>query len=141
MARDPSDVDRLAESYLDELIVLDPVLGTYLGVPGHDGEFGDLSPDGLAEHSALRQRTLAALDASQPVDANDRITIAALREELEVAELIRAAGADESELNNIASPVQQTRDVFDLMATATADDWATIATRLSHVSGRAERLR
>ena len=37
------------------------------------------------------------------------------------------------ELNVIASPLQGCRDVFDLMPTATQDDWATIATRLTKV--------
>ena len=35
------------------------------------------------------------------------------------------------ELNVIATPLQGLRDVLDLMPTATQDDWATIATRLS----------
>ena len=40
------------------------------------------------------------------------------------------------ELNVIASPLQGCRDVFDLMPTATQDDWATIATRLTAVPTR-----
>ena len=50
-----------------------------------------------------------------------------------MAELIRATGADEARLNNIHSPVQDVRDVFDLMPTASADDWAMIAARLAQV--------
>src|SRR5262249_10227806 len=41
--------------------------------------------------------------------------------------------AEESNLSNLASPVQEVRMVFDLMASATADDWATIATRMGRV--------
>ena len=90
-----------------------------------------LSPDGLAQRSQLRRRTLAALAAAHPVDSNDRVTVAALREELELAEQLRATGAEESALNSVASPVQSLRDVFDLMAKDDADDWAVIARRLS----------
>ncbi len=36
-------------------------------------------------------------------------------------------------LNNIDSPLQAVRDIFDLMATDTADDWATGAQRLAAV--------
>ncbi len=104
-----------------------------MGVVGHDAELPDLSPDGLEAVSLLRRRTLAALDDAAAVDSCDRVTVAALREELTVAELIRATGADESRLNNIASPVQEVRDVFDLMGTKSVEDWATIATRMAAV--------
>jgi uncharacterized protein (DUF885 family) len=131
--RIPTAVDTVADSYLDALVVLDPFVATYLGIAGHESEVPDLSPDGLAQRSALRRSTLTALDAATATDANDRITVAALRELLSVEEELRAAGDDESDLKNIASPVQIVRDSFDLMATKTAEDWATIAKRLSRV--------
>jgi uncharacterized protein (DUF885 family) len=132
-SRTPSAVDAVADAHLDAWVAHDPLVATYLGVRGHDGEMPDLTPDWFAEGSRLRARTLAALDAATPVDTNDRITIAALRQELEVAEELRASGAEESDLKNIASPLQNVRDVFDLTPTATADDWATVAGRLARV--------
>jgi uncharacterized protein (DUF885 family) len=131
--RTPSAVDALAERYLDAYATINPLAATEYGISAHDSAMPDLSPDGLAERSALRVRTLAELAAAMAADANDRITVAALRAELELAEESRAAAADESALNNIASPVQEIREVFDLMPTATADDWALIARRLSRV--------
>ncbi|MGI8529571.1 MAG: DUF885 domain-containing protein [Geodermatophilaceae bacterium] len=143
--RTPTDVDALADSYLDDLCALDPLSATSFGVPGHDDRLPDLSPDGHAERSQLRRRTLEALADTVGVDASDAVTIAALREELELAEELRAAGADLCDLNVIASPPQSVRDVFDLMNTDTAEDWATIATRLSAVpealAGYTESLR
>lgn len=129
--RTPTAVDALAESYLDDYAALNPLAATGYGMAGHDSELPDLSPDGLAARSALRVRTLAALATAEPVDANDRVTVAALREELELAEELRAAVADESECNILASPAQQLRDVFDLMPTQTAEDWSTVAARLA----------
>ncbi len=126
-------VDALADSYLDAYAALDPLAATYWGLPGYDTELPDLSPDGLADVSALRRRTLAELDAAAPADDTDRVTIAALREELDVAEQIRATGDNEARLNNIHSPLQNLRAVFDVMATATADDWSVIATRLARL--------
>ncbi len=126
-----SDVDRLADSYLAEMAALDPLLATYWGIGGYEEQLPDLSPDGLEQRSLLRRRTLAALDTVQPRDANDRITVAALREELGVAEALRERGVEEASLNNIDSPVQNLRDTVDLMAKRTPEDWATIATRLS----------
>ena len=54
-------VDHVIDRYLDDYLALDPLSATYLGVSGHDDEVPDLSPDGLAEVSALRRRTLAEL--------------------------------------------------------------------------------
>jgi uncharacterized protein (DUF885 family) len=143
--RTPTDVDALADSYLDDFCALDPLSATSFGVSGHDDRLPDLSPDGHAERSQLRRRTLEALGKTAGVDATDAVTIAALREELELAEELRAAGADLSDLNVIASAPQSVRDVFDLMSTDTAEDWSTIATRLAAVpaalSGYTESLR
>jgi uncharacterized protein (DUF885 family) len=145
MTRSQTDVDRVADSYLDETAALNPLAATYWGIAGHDGEMPDLSPDGLEQSSELRRRTLNGLEGVEAVDANDRITVAALREELELAEQIRATGAEESSLNNIDSPLQSLRDVFDLMAADTADDWTVIATRLGKLpaamDGYVESLR
>jgi uncharacterized protein (DUF885 family) len=126
-------VDAIADEYLDAWVAHDPTMATYFGIAGYDDQLPGLDPDWLAAQSELRRDTLARLAAAHPVDANDRITVAALHEELATAEELRAAGHDESNLNNIASPVQNVRDVFDLMSTATAEDWATIASRLAAV--------
>jgi uncharacterized protein (DUF885 family) len=138
-------VDAVADSYLDDLTALDPLAATMMGIPGHDDELPDLSPAGLQALSELRCRTLAALAAAPARDLTDRITVAALHEQLTVAELIRATGADEARLNNIHSPIQDVRDVFDLMPTGSTDDWAMIAARLAQVpaalSGYTESLR
>lgn len=131
--RPATPVDDLVDDFLDQHAALDPILATARGLLGHDTEMPDLSPDGLAEISALRRRTLDALDTVTPADATDRVTIAAAREQFEVAELLRATGAEEASLNTIESPVQRIREVFDLMATATSDDWASVATRLARV--------
>src|SRR4051794_36964381 len=112
--RIPTAVDAVADRYLDESVALNPLDATNFGIEGHDAELPAYDPDWRAEVSQLRQRTLAALDTVEPVDANDRITVAALREELTVGEELRALGADLSELRNIASPAQNIRDVFDL---------------------------
>jgi len=138
-------VDTVADAYLDEWAALDPMMATYFGIAGHDGEMPELSPDWLAARSDLRRRTLASLDNAEPTDANDRVTVAALREALTVEEELRALGVEESDLKNIGSPAQTIRDTFDLTPTTTADDWATVATRLGAVpkamAGYIESLR
>ena len=131
--RPQTDIDRIAEAHLDAEVELSPLSATYLGVPGREDTLDDLSPAGLAAHSELRRRTLAALDGAQPVDEVDRVTVEAMRERLGLAEEIHAAGLDAMELNNIASPMQSVRDVLDLMPTDTEDQWATISRRIAAI--------
>ena len=40
-----------------------------------------------------------------------------------------------ADLNNIASPAQEIRAIFDLMPTATVADWEHISARLANVPG------
>jgi uncharacterized protein (DUF885 family) len=133
VTRSWTEIDRIADGYVVTLSALDPLTATEIGFPGHDAELPDLSPDGNAEISALRQRTLAALDSATPVDDCDRVTAGGLRDSLENSEQLRQAGTEESSLNNIASPLQSVRDVFDSMPTAGEADWAVIAARLAAV--------
>ncbi|WAX58751.1 DUF885 domain-containing protein [Jatrophihabitans cynanchi] len=143
--RTPSAVDAVAEKFLNRHAALDPMVATYIGVPGHDGELPDLTPDWLESLSQLRRDTLAELAAAEPADAIDKVTVAALREELTLREELRAAGTEESDLSNIASPLQAVRDIFDLTPTSTADEWADVARRLAAVpraiGGYVESLR
>ncbi|HEU4997314.1 MAG TPA: DUF885 domain-containing protein, partial [Lapillicoccus sp.] len=129
--RPNTDADRVADEYFDSAIALSPIMATMAGIPGHEEDLDDVSPAGLAALSELRQRTLAAVADIEPVDDVDRVTIAALQDRLGLAEEIHAAGLDEMSLNVIASPLQDLRDVFDLMPQKTEADWATFATRMS----------
>ena len=131
--RQPTAVDAVADAHFDAVVAASPIEATHLGVPGAESELDDLSPDGYAHHAQIARDTLARLDAVEPVDAVDRVTVAAMRERLGLGIELHEAGYDRMELNVIASPLQGCRDVFDLMPTATQDDWATIATRLTKV--------
>ena len=131
--RQPTAVDAVADAHFDAVVAASPMEATYLGVPGGETELDDLSPDGYAHHAQIARDTLARLAAVEPVDDVDRVTVAALRERLGLTLENHEAGYDRMELNVIASPLQSVRDVFDLMPTATQDDWATIAARLTKV--------
>ena len=43
-ARPTTDVDRIANEYLDALVELSPITATYLGIAGHDEDLDDFSP-------------------------------------------------------------------------------------------------
>jgi uncharacterized protein (DUF885 family) len=132
-ARPASDVDRIADAYLDEFVALSPITATYLGIAGHEEDLDDFSPAGHEAHAELRRRTLAELDKATPVDDIDRVTVAAVRERLGLAEETHQAGLDEMTLNVIASPLQEIRGTFDLMPTTTDEDWGVIARRMAKV--------
>ena len=131
--RQSTAVDAIATDFYEKTVQNSPLYATYLGVPVRQDELDDLSPAGLAEDSTLRRETLAALAEVEPVDDVDEVTVAAMRERLGLQEELYASGEEQRTLNVIASPMQVFRDVFDLMPTATDDDWATIARRMANL--------
>ncbi len=133
--RTATDIDAVADAYVDQMCRLDPLLATYLGVVGQDDEITDLSPDGIDERAALTRRTLAELDALEPSDEVDRVTVAAMRERLGLELEIHDAGLAYGDLNVIASPAQGLRDIFDLMHHETSEHWSTISRRMLALDG------
>jgi uncharacterized protein (DUF885 family) len=131
--RPTTDVDRIANHYLDLCVQLSPIAATYLGIAGHDEDLDDFSPAGHAAQSDLRKGTLRALASATAIDDIDQVTLAAMKERLGLAEEIYSAGLDQSSLNVLACPLQAIREVFDLMPTETDGHWATIATRMTKV--------
>ena len=113
--------------------MLDPVLATSRGVTGHDAEMTDYSPQGQAGRAALDRALLAELSQLGPLSARDRIAVEVIRERLEVAVEQHDAGERLRDLRIIGSPFQSIRQCFDLMATATEDDWEIVATRMERV--------
>ncbi len=107
-----------------------PIEATYLGVDVRQDELDDFSPQGYRARADLARATLAQLTTAEPVDDIDRVTIAAMRERLQLEVDLHEAGLDQSDVNVIASPMQSVRDVFDLMPTDTQEQWATITRRL-----------
>ena len=106
---------------------LDPCAATESGIAGYDDEITDYSPDGVTARAEAAGAALRELDDAAPVDDVDVVTVAAMRERLGVLLDMHDARLDLGELNVIASPLQTMRDVFDLMATDTEDDWAVFS--------------
>lgn len=131
--RQATAIDAIADAYTDRLAELDPLAATEMGIPGHDHQMTDLSPEGHAELARLSRETLARLATAEPADDVDTVTVAAMTDRLQLALDLHEAGEFEGQLNVIASPLQALRDVLDLMPTATTDDWANIAARVSKV--------
>jgi uncharacterized protein (DUF885 family) len=131
--RTPTEIDAIAERWLDTSLDLYPEMRVYLGRPGREGEYGDYSPAGHQQAADAARRALAEIQAAEPTDETDTVTKLDLTRELELEIEKHEAGFWQRDLNNIASPLQNLRDVFDLSATASADDWAVIAKRMANV--------
>ncbi|MDQ4504464.1 DUF885 domain-containing protein [Sinomonas sp. ASV322] len=131
--REPTAVDAVAEAFTDRLLALNPSLATELGFPGHETEYPDYSPAGHEARLALARATLAELDGVDPADEIDDVTLDAMRERLGLEVEEHETGWTVGELNNIDSPAQHIRAVFDLMPSDTAEQWAHIAGRAANV--------
>ena len=144
-SRTPSALDLLAEDWLDTMLDLEPELHIHLGRPGREADYADRSPEGhAAVHDATRTM-LARVNATEPIDDVDVVTKAELVRTLGLSIEMYDAGFWQRDLNVIASPGQDLRDIFDLMPTGSEDDWAHIAQRMRNVpaamAGYVESLR
>jgi uncharacterized protein (DUF885 family) len=131
--RPKTAIDAVADDYTDTLIRLDPSFATELGLPGHETEYRDFSPAGQEAFADAARVALAALDGLAAADDVDAVTLDAMRERLGLQLEIHETGWDAAELNNIASPAQDIRAIFDLMPTDTAEQW-------DHIAGRAHNV-
>ncbi len=128
-----SRIFEIADKYVDDIAALEPSLATAIGVPGHEREMPDLSPEGPARIAELNRRTATALNAAEPEGKPDRIARDVMLERLGVSLETYEAKEYLRALRIIASPLQGVRQVFDLMAKETEEDWSNIAARLKLV--------
>lgn len=131
--RTPSAIDAVADEWVDTIAALAPTLGTYIGRDEVNDRFGDLSPAGHEEIAAATRATLDKLSALEPVDAIDEVTKTDLGAELRLDLELHDAKWHLRDLNVIASAAQDVRAAFDLMPTATVENWDVVATRLAAV--------
>lgn len=131
--RSPSAVDALADRYLLDLAAADPILATGLGLGKGETELTDFSPEAIDDRLDLGRRLLSDLAAAGTLDRVDAVTVAtmtaSLRRELALGEAGELVGV----CNVIASPLQEIRDVFDLMPTDSPDQRAAVVQRLAAV--------
>ena len=120
----------IADKYVDEIAALEPALATSLGVPGHEREMPDLSPEGPARVAELNRRTVQAVQDAPLEGEPDRMAREVMLERMGVSLDLYDAKEYLRALRNIASPLQGVRQVFDLMPKDTEEEWSNIAARL-----------
>ncbi|MEY9953456.1 DUF885 domain-containing protein [Leifsonia sp. EB34] len=131
--REPTPIDTIADEWVDTQLELHPEYHVWLGRPGREGEYSDYSPAGAEQAVGKVREALAKIRAAEPVDDIDRVTKMDLSRELELTIEKHEAGFNQRDLNVIASPAQELRDIFDLVPTDTEEDWANVATRLHNL--------
>ncbi|APU39240.1 DUF885 domain-containing protein [Streptomyces sp. TN58] len=128
---------QVADEYVDGLIALDPITGTYLGVAESSAKLPDFSPAGRAAVAELSRTTLARLDAAEALPGADsdaeRRCGRLLRERLTAELAVHEADEELCAVSNIHSPVHSVREVFSLTPADTDEEWAAIAERLRAV--------
>jgi len=145
MSPPASSIAAIADSYVEELATLEPVTATFLGIPGHEHELGDLSPAGLAAREGLARRTLCSLASTAPADDRERVARAVMQERLGLDLERHEAGLPYGDVNVLASAAQEVRMIFDLMPIGTLEERANVRARMeampAALTGLAETYR
>ena len=139
--RTQSPIDRIADDFVMAYCALNPLEATSLGMPGGEDKMPDYSPDHADEVARLQREFIAAVQAEEPQDDVDRVTQAAVAERHGLYLELHDAGEHLRDLNVIASPSQDVRDVFDLMPTDTVEAWENIAARMSAIPASLDSYR
>ncbi|MFJ3940416.1 DUF885 domain-containing protein [Streptomyces parvus] len=136
---------QVADAYVDALIELDPITGTYLGVSESSRRLPDFSPAGQEASAGLLRETLRKLDAAErlpgaDIDAERRCG-RLLRERLTAELAVHEAEEGLRAVSNLSSPAHSITEVFTLTPTATDEDWAAVVERLRAVPAAYEGYR
>ena len=107
---------QVADSYVDDLIALDPISGTFLGVKESYSRLPDFSPAGQAALAELARGTLAELDAAERRPGGDsdveRRCGRLLRERLTAELAVHEADEPCAPSATSHSPAHAVREVF-----------------------------
>jgi uncharacterized protein (DUF885 family) len=134
MTRTPSKIDQIADAWVDKISDLSPSFATYIGRPGGDDKLDDHSPEASEQMHTEVKRVLGELAAATPSDKVDEVTLDAMTQDLQLTVELHEAKVERRNLNNIASPAQGIRDIFDLSKTDTEGDWVNLVARMNAVS-------
>jgi uncharacterized protein (DUF885 family) len=128
-----SPIDELSERFLAAHSELSPAEATIMGVQGYDDKLPDRSPGGFDALLDLCRTTIAQARSVEVSSFREETAKDALLERIELEAERYQAGVPQYELNGIYCVPVEIRQVFDLMPTATDEDWEKIGLRLNQV--------
>lgn len=140
-----TQIDQIANAWVETITELSPSFATGVGSEIGADKLDDFSPEGHERYAQEAKKVLEKLEAASPTDETDRVTLDAMKADLSLTVEMHEAKLYRRDLNNIASPAQGIRDVFDLSPTATEHDWRNLVSRMLAVkdalAGYQESLR
>ncbi|MDX6308926.1 MAG: hypothetical protein QOI06_1972 [Nocardioidaceae bacterium] len=126
-------VDDVAEHYVSDYAAADPVVATFLGIPGFDHALTDLSTAGYEQRDELTRRAFAEMQQVEPSDDREKAARSSFLERLAVEIEQAEARAPQTRISVISSELHNIRGSFDLMPKANPDDWSNISSRLAAI--------
>ncbi len=134
-------VAAISDWYVDALAAASPNLATSLGIPGRETELTDYSPDGHEERAAIRRQAESALRLLNVETERDRVARDVMLERFAYESELESQQEHLRSLNILASPLQNTRQVFDLMPRESEEDQARLVERMGAVPEALEGYR
>jgi uncharacterized protein (DUF885 family) len=138
MTQDPTptrarEADAIAEQYVVDIAAADPILATFSGIAGHEDQLPDYTPDGYAARADVLRRARADMAGATPSDDREEVARSSFLERADTTLALADAHQPESVVSVVDSALHGLRGAFDLMATATDEDWTAISARLAAV--------
>ncbi len=127
------EVDAIAEQYVADYAAADPVVASYLGIPGYDDRLTDLSAEGYDHRDELTRHAFTAMQGVEPTDAREQAARSSFLERLAVEIDQSEARSPQTRISVISSELHSIRGSFDLMAKSSPEDWSNISARLAAV--------
>lgn len=136
----------LADQLVDEMVELDPLAATQLGLPGHNHRWPDFGIEGVEAAADLRGRHLAALKPHLAHrDPWQRLAAVVAHDYLAQLERAYQAGDHFYDVSHMACTFDRVRSTFDIMPTGSLEAWEDICSRLETMDrafeGYQQRLR
>lgn len=125
------EIYELSSRIVDEMAEKFPTLATMIGIPGQDHRWNDYSPDGAESEADMFRDQLARVRALPPtIERWERLAVRVAEES--ILDSLAWYGSRENlrELNSIASPLQDMREIFDHMGRGGSEAWENVASRL-----------
>ncbi len=136
-----SKIFEIADGFVDTLSELNPIVATYLGVPGYDHLMPDFSPEASDRSNAAEKDVLRRIQAERAVTVRERRCSETVQEEMSWSIDQHELGLHYSGMNILHSPVQSLRQIFDLMPKSSTEDWENIASRMEGIDASLKSYR
>jgi YD repeat-containing protein len=127
-----SNAFQVADAFVDEMVAANPVVATYLGIPGSDHLWGDVfGMSGIERANELRLHYRTRIGPHLVSDVfKESLTARVMLDSFEESHTAYEAGDHWRTLRHLGSPYHRITDVFSVMPTATPANRDDVVARL-----------